>query len=82
MRVILVRIIIRLDPRGPTYMMVSGISKLTVSLLVPRDLRAGPPPITPAHGKCHEHGLTRVNKFSRSVNPFGYATILTLNQVA
>ena len=51
MRVILVRIIIRLDPRGPTYMMVSGFSKLAVSLLVRWDLRTGPPSITPAHGK-------------------------------
>ena len=51
MRVVLVRVIIRLDPRGPTYIMVSGFSKLAVSLLVPWDLRTGPPSITPAHGK-------------------------------
>ena len=51
MRVILVRIMIRLDPRGPTYMMVFKFSKLAVSLLVPWDLRMGPPSMTPAHGK-------------------------------
>ena len=88
MRFILVHIVIRLDPRGPAYMMIFEFSKLAVSLLVP-----GPHGGAPTDDPCpweaphvgghahHEHELTWVDKFSRSVNPLGYATILTLNQV-